>query len=149
VTLLAAAYYFELIMKLAPCPLCITQRFFVLLIGITALCAALRNPSNKVEQYLYPSFIILYGALGAFFAGRMVWLQHLPKDQVPACGPSLEYILDAFPIAKALEVLLRGNGNCAEVVWTFLSLSMPTWVLIAFLGYMALALYMFINIKRS
>jgi len=76
---------------------------------------------------------------GAGFAGRHVWLQSLPADQVPACGPSVDYLLDNFPLVEALEILLRGNGNCAEVDWTLLGLSIPGWTLLAFIGIGAVA----------
>jgi disulfide bond formation protein DsbB len=71
---------------------------------------------------------------GSGFAGRHVWLQSLPEDQVPACGPSVDYLLDNFPLSEALQILLRGNGNCAEVDWSLLGLSIPGWTLLAFIG---------------
>ena len=67
-------------------------------------------------------------------AGRHVWLQSLPPDQVPACGPSLEYMLDAFPLGKTLKMVFTGSGECAEVDWTFLGLAMPAWSLIFFIA---------------
>jgi disulfide bond formation protein DsbB len=78
--------------------------------------------------------MLLFCLAGAGFSGRHVWLQTLPKDQVPACGPSIEYLLDALPVMEALEVLLRGDGNCAEIDWRFLGLSIPGWTMLCFLG---------------
>ncbi|MEM8593859.1 MAG: disulfide bond formation protein B [Pseudomonadota bacterium] len=139
VFLLCCAYYFEYVMGLAPCPLCITQRFFTLLVGITALIAALHQPANFLNK-VYPFKIVLFSCAGAFFAGRMVWLQSLPEGQAPACGPSLEYILTSFPFMDAMTVLLKGNGDCAKVTWQFLNLSMPAWVLIAFIVFAVIGL---------
>ena len=65
-------------------------------------------------------------------AARHVWLQHLPEDQVPACGPSLEYMLEHFPFSSTLKLILMGDGNCAEVLWTFAGLSIPEQALLLF-----------------
>ena len=75
-------------------------------------------------------------------AGRHVWLQHLPADQVPECGPGLEYMLDAFPLGETLSMVFRGSGECAEVQWTLLGLSIPEWTLIVFLGLTLFGLFL-------
>jgi len=77
---------------------------------------------------------------GAGVAGRQVWLQTLPKDQVPACGPGLDFMLDTFGLGEVLQMVLSGSGECADVAWRFLGLSMPAWVLLwcAALGLFAL-----------
>lgn len=130
---MACAYYFELVMGLEPCPLCITQRVFVCLAGFIALAAAIHNPSTLGVR-VYGGFVLVASVAGAYFSGRQLWLQSLPADEVPACGPPLEYIMQNFPMMEALQVLLRGDGNCSEVTWMFIGLSMPAWVLIIFVG---------------
>ena len=80
----------------------------------------------------HPLLTIVAALVGGGFSIRQLWLQSLPADQVPACGPSVDYILENFPLSKALEMLLRGDGNCAEVLWTFLGISIPGWTLVAF-----------------
>jgi len=131
--LLAYAYYSELVLGLHPCPLCMTQRFFVLLIGVFGLIAFIHNPKH-LGRRVYAVLGIVSAGFGIAVAARHVWIQNLPADQVPACGPSIEYLLDAFPLSEAITLLFRGDGNCADVVWNFLGLSMPAWVLIAFIG---------------
>ena len=131
--LLAYALYTEFFQHLIPCALCMTQRFFYVVLGLSALAAAIHNP-GKVGQRVYVALMTLAAAGGIGTAGRQVWLQHLPEDQVPACGPSLEYMLDTLPLSEAFTALMMGDGNCAEVQWTFLSLSMPTWSLIWFVA---------------
>jgi len=133
VGLLAYAYYAQYIDGLEPCPLCITQRFFFLLTGVLGLIAFIHHPKSTGSK-LYAIFGALFALMGACFAGRQLYLQSLPEDLVPACGPSLSYILETFPIMDALSVLMRGDGNCAEVTWTFLGLSMPGWTLICYFG---------------
>ena len=71
--------------------------------------------------------------LGASISTRHVWLQHLPADKVPECGPELSYMLEYFPIFDTLKFMLSGTGDCAKVDWTLLGFSMPVWTLLAFL----------------
>jgi len=71
-------------------------------------------------------------SIGLAIAGRQVWLQHLPKDQVPECGPDLAFMLDVFPLSQVINTVLQGSGECAEVQWTLFSLSMPEWMVFIF-----------------
>jgi disulfide bond formation protein DsbB len=131
-SVLAAAYYLQYVHDLEPCPLCIFQRIAFAALGIFFLLAALQNPRGG-GRYVYALLIALAAGIGAFVAGRHVRLQSLPPDQVPACGPGLNYLLDTFPLAEALTLVLRGSGECAEVD-TVLGLSIPLWALLAFIG---------------
>jgi len=139
VAVLGYALYAEWVDGLEPCPLCMTQRAFFLLVGLLALVAALHHP-GRTGRAVYSGLIALAAAGGAAVAGRQVWLQHLPPDQVPACGPSLQYMLEMFPLSETLQVMFRGDGNCAEVVWEFLGLSMPAWSLLCFVALLLAAL---------
>lgn len=127
--LIATALYMQHVMELTPCYLCITQRAFVIITGMIALLALLHNHGHRVYGFL----IALSALGGSFFSGKQLWLQSLPEDQVPACGPPAEYLFDAFSFTEALGMLFRGDGNCAEVQWTFLNLSIPGWTLLCFL----------------
>jgi disulfide bond formation protein DsbB len=40
-------------------------------------------------------------------------------------------MLDAFPFADVLNMVLSGSGECAEASWVLLGLTMPAWVFIA------------------
>lgn len=135
--LMSYGLYTQYYEYLEPCPLCMTQRFFYCLIGLFACLAIAHSNGHRIY-----SVLMLVSALGgAATAGRQVWLQHLPPDQVPACGPSLEYMLEAFPLSQTLMTMIRGDGNCAEVVWTFVGLSMGEWSLICFLGFILVSLW--------
>lgn len=131
--LMATGFYMQYVMHLYPCPLCITQRIFIVAVGITGLLGFLFNPRTTGRK-VFGIFGILFAVLGGCFSIRQLWLQSLPEDQVPACGPDIAYLLENFPLLDALSVLLRGDGNCAEVVWTFLGISIPGWTLVAFIG---------------
>ncbi|MBE9550206.1 MAG: disulfide bond formation protein B [Proteobacteria bacterium] len=131
--LLAYAMWVQEVDLLEPCPLCILQRVVFMLIGGFALIAAIHNPA-ALGRLLYTLLISLTALAGIGIAGRHVWLQHLPADKVPDCGPGLEYMLDVFPLAEALGMIFKGSGSCAEVSWQFIGLTMPEWTLIAYLS---------------
>ena len=137
--MMLAAAYMEHVMKMIPCSLCITQRGFVVLTGLLALAAALHNPALTGKR-VYAVLGIISPILGACFAGRQLWLQSLPADQVPACGPGLAYMFEVFPFMDALKLLLQGDGNCAHVD-KILGLSLALWTLIAFIGLAGVNLY--------
>jgi len=124
------ALYAQHGLQLEPCPLCIFQRMAVMAMGLVFILAAIHNP-GRVGGVMYCILLTLAAFVGAGVAGRQVWLQSLPPEKVPACGPGLDFMLDAFPLTEVLQMVLTGSGECAEVSWTLLSLSMPAWVLIA------------------
>jgi disulfide bond formation protein DsbB len=140
VGLLGYALYADHVLGLEPCPLCIFQRVAFILMGAVFLTAALHGPSGW-GRGVYGVFAAVFGLTGAGIAARHVYLQSLPPDLVPECGPGLAYMLEAFPISRTLDMVFRGSGECAEVDWTFLGLSMPTWTLLWFLGLSVLALW--------
>ncbi len=119
-------------MKLLPCPLCITQRAFINLVGVIGLVAFIHNPAST-GQRRYAGLGVIAAIGGAYFAQHHVWLQSLPADQVPACGPGLAYMFEVFPLMEAFTMLLQGDGTCAEP-HIILGLSIPMWTLIAFVG---------------
>lgn len=133
VFLLAAAFYLEYVRGLEPCPLCITQRVMFLGVGLVSLIAFLHNPAT-IGRRFYGLLISLWAIGGLYFAGRQLWLQSLPADEVPACGPGISYMLDAFPVSEVIKTLLTGDGNCAEVQWTLMGLSIPGWAAVGFVG---------------
>ena len=140
-SIIAIALYMEHVMLLQPCGLCITQRVFVILVGLFCLASPIHNPDEKVvKNYALGAAAMCVG--GAYFAGRQIWLQHLPEDQVPACGPGLSYIMENFPMMDMLSFLLKGDGNCAEVSWRFLGLlSIAELSMLGFIGLISLCLF--------
>ena len=138
--LLGFGLYLEHGLGLEPCPLCIFQRIAYIVIAVIALIALLHG-FGRMSSRIYCSLMALAALIGAGIAGRQVWLQHLPPDQVPACGPGLDYILDTFPMTRALKMVLGGSGECAEVQWQFLGLSIAEWSLFCFLLFAVASLF--------
>ena len=128
-----AILYFQNYLGLEPCYLCMTQRVFVIAVGVIFLAAGLHNPA-ATGQKIYAGLATLAALAGSFFSIKQLWLQGLPEDQVPACGPPVDYLFDAFSVSEAISMLLRGDGNCAEVQWQLLGISMPGWVLVSFIA---------------
>lgn len=131
VGLMAYALYQQHVVGLEACPLCIFQRVALMALGVVFLAAALHAPAGPSAR-AYAGLGVVAALIGIGIAGRHVYLQSLPPDAVPACGPGLGYIMDAFPLMEAMQMVFTGSGECAEVNWAFLGLSMPAWVLIWF-----------------
>ena len=138
--LILVGMYMQYAMGLYPCPLCITQRVFIVAVGLTGLLGFIVNPA-ALGRRIFAVFGLLFAIGGGSFSSRQLWLQSLPPDQVPACGPDIQYLLENFPLMDALSVLLRGDGNCAEVSWTLFGISIPGWTLVAFAGLAAFNLW--------
>jgi len=131
--LMGFALYAQHVLLLDPCPLCVFQRVAVISIGIVFLIAALHNPSGWGGR-VYTVLLALFTAGGAGVAAWHVRLQNMPPSEVPACGPGLNYMLENFSVGDTLRMVFKGSGECADVVWSFLGLSMPAWVIISMLG---------------
>lgn len=147
--LLALAYfYFEKQLGLAPCPLCMFQRACLAGIAVVCLFGILIRPKFGFGK-LFAFANIVFAAIGLGIAGRQVWLQNLPADRVPECGPDLQFMLDAFPLADVIREVFQGSGECAEIQWQFLGLSMPAWMVIIFAMMLLVSLkHLFARRKR-
>ena len=139
-------YYLQYFDGQDPCPLCLVQRGFYYGVILVFALAALHFPGRRGKSlYCAAATIVALGGFGV--AARQVWLQHLPSDQVPACGPDLFFMMENFPLGRTLEKLFMGSGQCAEVNWRLLGLSIAEWSLACFA---ALALYaVWLGLKRG
>ncbi|GAA5013734.1 disulfide bond formation protein B [Acinetobacter puyangensis] len=135
------ALYLEHVQGLNPCPLCIFQRVGLIAMGLIALIALLHNPRKSWLKRGYALFSSLAIGWSAGVAARHVWLQHLPKDQVPSCGPGLNYLVEALPFKQVLQQVLTGSGECAEIDWSFLGQSLPFWSLLFFAALLLINLW--------
>lgn len=138
--LLGYAWYAQAVLHLQPCPLCIFQRVGVAAIAVLFLLAALHHPKRWGAQ-VYGVLLLLAALATMAVAARHLWIQHLPEGAVPACGATLSYMLEVFPISDVLRKVLSGSGECARITWTMLGLSMPGWVLLAAAALGALGAY--------
>ena len=132
-SLLGYGLYLQHALFIDPCPLCVFQRLAFMWIGVVSLLAFIHNP-DKLGRRIYTGLFLLGSVMGMTIAGRHVWLQSLPPDQVPDCGMGLNYMLETMPFTEVLSEVLYGSGECAEIDWSFLGLSMPNWTLLWFIG---------------
>jgi protein dithiol:quinone oxidoreductase len=146
--LLGFGLYLQHVKGLEPCPLCVMQRYAFVLIGLVALLAALHGP-KRTGIRLYGVGTAIGALLGIAVAVRHVWLEHLPKDQVPSCGPGLDFIMESFPLSKALPMIFKGSGECANVTWRFLWLSISEWALAWFAAFFLTGLWLSLRNKAT
>lgn len=121
------ALYLEHVKGLQPCPLCIFQRLGLIAMGLVALVALIHNPVSHRFKRAYAFLAGLGMVWSAGVAARQIWIQHLPPDQVPSCGPGLNYLVDVLPLKEVLSEVLTGSGECAKIDWTFLGQALPVW----------------------
>ena len=136
--LMGWAFWLQYGEGLEPCPLCMFQRVAVCAVGLVFLVAFIHNPRRGFAR-VYAVLTVLFAGAGAGFAARQIWLQSLPKDQVPACGMGLNYMLDTLPLADVIGKVLGGSGECAEKGWVFLGLSIAGWTFVFFIAMIAAA----------
>lgn len=143
VALLGFAFYLQLreVNPLEPCPLCIFQRVAFAGLGLVLLIGGLHAPRSAAVRRGYGVLAALAAGAGAAIATRHVWLQSLPPDKVPDCGPALEWMIETAPLYDVVRKVLTGSGECAKVDWSWLGLSIPAWSLVWFVGLAMWALY--------
>jgi len=144
--LMGYALYAQFFLHLLPCLLCIFQRIAVLALGLLFLAAALHRPKAWGAK-VYGALQFLAAAGGAVVAMRHIYVQHLPEDLSPPCGPGFGYLFSHLPFGKFLAQVFTGSADCSIVTWTLLGMTMPEWLLIWFvvLGIGGL----WVNWKRS
>ena len=130
VLLIVYVLYTQYVLGLEPCPLCILQRVAVIALGLSFLLLALRPPQRKQSKFFASLLLMMISSAGVGIAARHVWIQNLPPDKVPGCGPGLDFMMANFPLSEVLEMVFSGSGECAEISWSFAFLSMPAWVII-------------------
>lgn len=131
VAMMGTALFFQYVLYLEPCPLCSVQRAIVIILGVIFMFGFIHGPKGWGKR-IYGLLLALTSIAGLIVAGRHTWLQHLPKDQVPECGPGLNFWMENLPAVDVLQKVFQGSGECAEIAWTFIGFSIPEWSLLAF-----------------
>ncbi len=137
VGLMGFALYLQHAEGLEPCPLCIFQRIVFVALTVVCFIALVHNPPGWGRR-MYGGAALVLSAAGAALAARHVWIQMFPE--VAECGPGLGYMLDRFPLTEVFSQVLKGTGDCADVLWTFLGLSIPAWTLVVFVVFLFVSL---------
>ena len=145
---LAFALFLQHVKNYEPCPMCIFQRIAMLGAGVLFLLGALHGPRGG-GRWVYALLAAAAAAAGGINAARQVWLQSLPADQVPSCGPTLDYLLKIMPLQKVVVYMFKGEGSCAKIDAQWLGIALPQWTLLAFIGLVLWALAMPVLTRRS
>lgn len=144
---LAASFYFQFVLKLEPCPLCLMQRLCVL--AALVLCVPGLFFKSAATRHRLLIFQLLIGVAGLYFSGRQLWLQTLPTDQLPACLPGMTILLQYFPWRDILHAVLLGAADCGEITWQWLGLSMPAWSALYFTGFIVCVFVSHYQLRKS
>ena len=147
-SLMGFALFLQYVEHQDPCPLCMVQRVIFIAIMIMFILAALHGP-KRVGERVYAALVLMLSLTGAGVAARHIWIQNLPKDQVPACGPGLDYMLETMPMSHVLKELMHGSGECAEKGWTFLTLGIPQWSLLCYIALGVWAMLIAIRVRQA
>jgi disulfide bond formation protein DsbB len=147
--LFAMIYSLQVYIGLKPCPLCVLQRYMLVLLGVVCLTGCLAR-FNKIMQIILSSLAILFATGGLLLAGRQVWLQYYPHGQPGDCAGSLEFMLRMLPFSEVVQKVYSGTADCTKIDWTFLNLSLAGWSCVCFAGFLGMGVWQFyraINVK--
>lgn len=137
VAMLAFGMYLQHVVGLEPCPMCIVQRYALVLVAVFAGLASVSGRRGLQVVGMLLGLVMAVG--GAYTAARQSWLQWHPPEVV-SCGRDIYGMIETFPLQRALPMIFRGAGDCSQVDWTFLGLSIANWSFIAFTGFAVLLL---------
>lgn len=145
--LLSIAYfYFQLYLDLIPCPLCMFQRAVLVFVALVCVVGLLHRPDRR-RQKIYSVAVLTGSLLGILFSARQVWLQYFPAPPGASCGVDpiyrwTESIGDNFGFLQMFGSVLKGSGDCSEIDWSLLGVSMGGWMLVIFLAMAALSIFL-------
>jgi len=129
VALLAFGLYLQHVVGLEPCPMCIVQRYALLLVAVVAALGAFSR--SRAGHVAGGTLVALFAAFGAFVAARQSWLQWYPPE-VASCGRDFYGMIETFPLKRAIPMIFRGSGDCTQIDWTFLGGSIANWSFVWF-----------------
>lgn len=132
--LLAFGLYLQHVVGLEPCPMCIVQRYAMVLIAVVAAIGA--AVSGRRSRMAVATVLAVLAVFGAFVAARQSWLQWYPPE-IATCGRDLYGMIESFPLQRVIPMIFRGSGDCTAIDWTFLGGTIANW---AFLWFVAFAL---------
>ena len=138
--------YLQHVVGLEPCPMCIVQRYVMVLIGLVSLLGAV--VSGRIASLSVGSGLVLLAGGGAYVAARQTWLQWYPPEVV-SCGRDFYGMIETFPLQRAIPMIFKGGGDCSKVDWTFLGGSIANWSFVAFVGLGLLALVTVVRVMHT
>ena len=146
VAMLSFVFYLQHVGGLEPCPMCIVQRYAMILIAIwTIIASAIGVKGIQIGA----SWLVIITALGgAFVAARQSWLQWYPPE-IASCGRDIYGMIETFPLQNLVPMILKGSGDCTKIDWTFLGGSIANWSFLCFCGIAAVAFWALLRGKSA
>ncbi|MEO6291067.1 MAG: disulfide bond formation protein B [Burkholderiaceae bacterium] len=142
VAMLAFGVYLQEVVGLEPCPMCIVQRYAMIIVAVFAIIAA---ATAKKSIQMTGAVLLIAAALGgAFVAARQSWLQWYPPE-VASCGRDIYGMIETFPLQRVIPMIFRGSGDCTKIDWTFLGGSIANWSFLCFCGMALVAIYLLLK----
>ncbi|MDE2605079.1 MAG: disulfide bond formation protein B [Burkholderiales bacterium] len=145
VAMLAFGLYLQHVVGLEPCPMCIVQRYALILVAIAAGITAAMKPRGA--HLAGSGLIVLFSGFGGFVAARQSWIQWYPPETA-SCGRDFYGMIETFPLRRAIPMIFRGSGDCTQVDWTFLGGSIANWSFLCFAGFLLVAAWLFVRQLR-
>ncbi|WP_395355767.1 disulfide bond formation protein DsbB [Vibrio sp. D3] len=125
----ACALYFQHVMMLAPCVMCIYERVAMMGVGVAAI-VGLMAPNNPVFRWL--------GLIGwglSSYKGLLLAQQHVDYQFNPSPFATCDLFVTFpswAPLNQWVPWMFEAYGDCSKIVWQFLDLSMPQWLVVIF-----------------
>jgi protein dithiol:quinone oxidoreductase len=141
IALMAYAFYAQYVMQLVPCTYCMVQRFAMVMTGVVCTFGVIHEPKSVMGWRIYSLSALFFALFGAAAAAKHVYIQYLPMDKRPGCGPSVDFMLQNMPLGKVLHNLFITGGDCGDIDWKFFGLTMPGWVLVWFVVFIVLVVW--------
>ena len=145
VAMLAFGLYLQHVVGLEPCPMCIVQRYALVLVAIVAGVAAFARPRGA--HLGGAGLLVLFSGFGAFVAARQSWLQWNPPE-IASCGRDFYGMIETFPLKRAIPMIFRGSGDCTKIDWTFLGASIANWSFLWFVFFAVVGIVLLLRQLR-
>ncbi|MEG3755634.1 disulfide bond formation protein DsbB [Psychromonas arctica] len=129
------ALFFQHVMHLEPCVMCIYERLTMLAIVAAGLLGAIA-PNNI---FIRLSAFAVW-ALGSVW-GLLLAIEHTDYQMNPSPFATCDFypnFPEWLPLHEMLPWLFNPTGYCSDIVWTFLGYSMPQWLIVSFAIYLCI-----------
>ena len=130
IALECCALFFQYVMALEPCIMCIYQRVAIFAIIFAGILGYFGCKSIIVRILAYALW-----ATGAIW-GLIIALEHV---EIQASAGSLFFSCEFFPnfpswapLHEWIPFLFEATGDCGEISWQFLGYSMPQWMIVVY-----------------
>lgn len=145
VAMLAFGLYLQHVVGLEPCPMCIVQRYALVLVAVVAGITAIAKSRSLLMAG--SGVMVLLAGFGAFVAARQSFLQWYPPE-IASCGRDFYGMIETFPLKRAIPMIFKGSGDCTKIDWTFLGGSIANWSFLCFVGIALVGLLLVARLAR-